>query len=234
MFNCSKMDSVPWSQLKEKILASFKAAFQYFPRGCEGDYKTLGLTFSGFCSNWSLPITKKNWELLSRVATWMWYVVTAETQECASTDQCRISLHAQWTAVRYLWGVNKQHHPIPVTALTQNYVGVWSVILLSWVEIDWGLKRTQNITPVFILCAHRTHTHTHTHTHKHTLHPGYNDIGLCDTSSLHSYIPWYQLTLHCSLYHYPTLLWQHWITARQNILSLMTFNRVRLCICAGE
>jgi hypothetical protein len=53
------MDPAPWIQFKEEIWASFKAAFQYFPRGCEGDYKILGLTFSGFYSNWGLPITKK-------------------------------------------------------------------------------------------------------------------------------------------------------------------------------
>jgi hypothetical protein len=27
--------------------------------------------------------------------------------------------------------------------------------------------------------------------------PGYNDIGLCDTSSIASYILWYQLTPDC-------------------------------------
>jgi hypothetical protein len=31
----------------------------------------------------------------------------------------------------------------------------------------------------------------------HTVEPGYNDIGLCDTSSITSYILWYQLIPHC-------------------------------------
>ena len=48
-----------------------------------------------------------------------------------------------------------------------------------------------------------THTYTHTHTHTHTLYiyictvkPGYNDIGLCDTSSEVSDILWRQSITH--------------------------------------
>ena len=62
------------------------------------------------------------------------------------------------------------------------------------------------ISIVAILYTHtraRARTHTHTHTHTHTAEPGYNDIGLHDTSHITPDILWYQagkqaVCTHCA------------------------------------
>jgi hypothetical protein len=53
-----------------------------------------------------------------------------------------------------------------------------------------------------------------------TVELGYNDIGLCDTSSIASDILWYQLTPHRQPQHYTPRLEQHSFIMPQNIYSL--------------
>jgi hypothetical protein len=72
--------------------------------------------------------------------------------------------------------------------------------LASKLNLEWGkiMKRaTYNVCYPYSSIREVVRNNHEIFLDKYTVEPGYNDIGLCDTSSITSYVLWYQLIPHC-------------------------------------